>query len=278
MEISYTCSLGTLCHAAQILKRNKLKLCSYPFDWIFSSCDNIIHCIEDDFTIFLNKSYYIQVLDKESGKDSDKKCGHSYYNKYMFNHHNPLKYENDYNYFVRCVGRFKKLLQYPELKLFCFMNRNLDNITSHNYNALIDFNNKFSKYTSNYILLVIFNIKNKQQNFHNFTYVDNIHFLELHTLSESNGLEFKNNNDNLFLDNIIKSTYKFNFLPIPPSVVNNDVLHLSYKKHRKNKKKLLSYLDISNKQSLSKYQDNNSLHVDFFQYKKLQKLNFITPT
>jgi len=274
MEISYTCSLGNECHTAQILKRNKLKLCSYPFDWIFSSCHNIIHCIEDDFAIFLNKSYYIQILDK----DSDKKCGHSYYNKQLFNHHNPLKYENDYNYFIRCVDRFKNLLRSPELKLFCFLNRNLDNITSHNYNDLIDFNNKFSKYTSNYILLVILNVKNKQQNYYNFKYVDNIHFLELHTISESNGLDFINISDNVFLDNIIKSTYKFNFLPISPSVVHNDTMHLSFKKHRKNKKKLLSYLDISNKQSLSNFQVDNSLKIDFFQYKKIQKLNFILPT
>ena len=41
-EINYTCSLGGLCHSSQILKRNNLKLCSYPFDWIYSNCDNII--------------------------------------------------------------------------------------------------------------------------------------------------------------------------------------------------------------------------------------------
>ena len=35
MEINYVCLLGTLCHSASILKRNNLKLCSYPFDWIF---------------------------------------------------------------------------------------------------------------------------------------------------------------------------------------------------------------------------------------------------
>ena len=112
----------------------------------------------------------------------------------------------------------------------------MDNITPANNNAAIDFNKKFSKYTSNYILLVILNVKNKQQNYYNFKYVDNIHFLELHTISESNGLDFINNSDNLFLDNIIKSTYKFNFLPISPSVVHNDTMHLSFKKHRKNKK------------------------------------------
>jgi len=35
LKINYTCSLGSLCHSSQILKQNKLKLCSYPFDWIF---------------------------------------------------------------------------------------------------------------------------------------------------------------------------------------------------------------------------------------------------
>ena len=41
---NYACSLGNLCHSANILKRNKLKLCSYPFDWIFTNSKNVIHC------------------------------------------------------------------------------------------------------------------------------------------------------------------------------------------------------------------------------------------
>jgi hypothetical protein len=199
LEINYTCSLGGLCHSSIILKRNNLKLCSYPFDWIFSNCDNIIHCIEDNFNIFLDKSYYINI--------SQSKCGHSKYNNEMFNHHNPLINIDHYNYYVRCIDRFKNLLQKQEHKLFImiFVNNN-DNIT----NNIIEFNNKFSKYTFNYTLLVIFHIPNKQQNHHIFTYNDNIHFLELHTLSRSNGGEFGNNNDNTYLDNIIKSKYKIN--------------------------------------------------------------------
>ena len=59
MEIKHTCSLGNICHSSQFLKDNKLKKCSYPFDWVFSTCDSIIHCIEDDFNIFLDKSYYV---------------------------------------------------------------------------------------------------------------------------------------------------------------------------------------------------------------------------
>ena len=151
MEIKYVCSLGSLCHSSQILKNNGLKICSYPFDWIFSSCDTILHCIEDNFKIFLNKSYYVRL--------SKKHCGHSYYNKQMFYHHNPLDNKNDYNYYVRCVDRFKQLVQYEEHKLFIMIFVNLDNIEENHKNDIINFNNKFSKYTKNYTLLVIYHIK-----------------------------------------------------------------------------------------------------------------------
>ena len=205
LEINYVCSLGSLCQSSQILKRNKYKLCSYPFDWIFSNCDNIIHCIEDNFNIFLDKSYYINI--------SQTQCGHSKYcgNVYsMFNHHNPLINIDHYNYYVRCVDRFKNLLQKQEHKLFIMIIVNMNDIDENIKNNIIDFNTKFSKKTYNYTLLVIFHIPNKEQNHHIFTYNDNIHFLELHTLSVSGGIEF-NNNDNIYLDNIIKS--KYNFIP-----------------------------------------------------------------
>ena len=202
LEINYTCSLGHLCHSSQILKRNNLKLYSCPFDWIFSNCDNIIHCIEDNFNIFLNKSYYINI--------SKNKCGHSKYNNQMFNHHNPLNNINDYNYYVRCVNRFKNLLQKQEHKFFIMILVNMNNIDENNNKKIIEFNNKFSKYTNNYTLLVIFHIPNKKQNHHKFTYNDNINFLELHTLSVSRGECFANNYDNIYLDNILKSKYNFN--------------------------------------------------------------------
>ncbi len=47
---------------------------------------------------------------------------------------------------------------------------------------------------------------------HKFTYSANIHFLEIHTISVSDGVKFKNDDDNIFLDDIIKSEYKFNLL------------------------------------------------------------------
>jgi hypothetical protein len=206
-EINYTCSLGGLCQNSQILKRNNIKFYSYPFDWIFSNCDIIMHCIEDNFNIFLDKSYYNTI--------DINKCKHSYYDKdeigmNIFNHFNPLDNPDHYNYYVRCVDRFKNLLKNQEHKLFTMLFTNIDNIKDNIINTVIEFNNKFLKYTSNYTLLVILHIPNKQQNHHIFTYNNNIHFLELHTLSLSDGMEFTNNNDNIYLDNIIKSKYNFN--------------------------------------------------------------------
>jgi hypothetical protein len=212
LEINYTCSLGSLCHGSQIFKRNKYKLCSHPFDWIFSNCDNIIHCIEDNFNVFLDKSYYINI--------SQSKCGHSKYHNEMFNHHNPLTNASDYDYYVRCVDRFKNLLQKQEHKLFIMIIVNMDDVDENTKNKMIEFNNKFSTHALNYTLLIIFHIPaptptpNKPPNNHAFTYSDNIHFLELHTSSRSNGVEFINRDDNVYLDNIINSKYTFNLTPL----------------------------------------------------------------
>ena len=212
-KINYTCSLGKICHSSEILKKNMHKTCSYPFDWIFSNSKMIIDCLEDNFNIFLDKSYYINI--------SNKRCGHAYYNReivnhyfrlnqVLFNHHNPLNNENDYNYYTRCVNRFRELLNCEESKLFIIININQDDVNEDQKNHIIEFNNKFSKYTKNYKLLFIYHIKNKPNNYHEFTHVDNIDFLVLHTLSHSNGVNFTKNNDNIYLNNIILKTYNFN--------------------------------------------------------------------
>ena len=53
MSINYVCSLGSLCQSASIIKENNLRLCSYPFDWVFSNNNIVLECIEEDFTPFL---------------------------------------------------------------------------------------------------------------------------------------------------------------------------------------------------------------------------------
>ena len=201
VEINYICSLGPLCHTANVLKRNKLKLCSYPFDWIFSNTDIITHCLDDNFNIFLDKSYY-----KELG---EWQCAHTQYHPCMFNHLNPLNHEPGYAYLKRCVNRFKDLLKKPEHKLFIMTFLNMGESDENFKNSIIDFKQKFDKHVSNYTLLVIYHRPYMPQH-HGFTFHENIHFLEVWTTSHSGGVFFMNDEDNVYLDTIMQSAYKFN--------------------------------------------------------------------
>ena len=203
--INFVCSLGPRCHTAGFLKRNNLKKTSYPFDWIFSNPEMILHCLETDFSIFLEKSYYMI-------EDVNSKCQqHSFYkendNEILFNHHNPLK-DVDYQYFTRCKIRFRQMLLRPEVKLFTLMYLNYPVINIEFKQRIIGFKEKFDKYTNNYGILCIIQYTSNKQNYR-FTVHDNLHFLEIYTLSNSNGVKFDNESDNVFLDNIIKDTYHF---------------------------------------------------------------------
>lgn len=211
MFIRYVTSLGPRCHTASFLKRNQLKQESYPFDWIFSNTDMIIHCLEDNFNTFLDKSYYT-ITDPES-----KKQQHSVYSEspdeILFNHHNPLKAE-DNMYFNRCITRFKNVLAQPELKMFVLFFLNFTKIDHLFKQKIMDFNKQFGRHTQNYgILCIVQYTSNK--NSYIFTVNDNVHFLEIYTTSNSNGVEFENPDDNLFLDNVIMDTYKFSLIDTP---------------------------------------------------------------
>jgi Putative papain-like cysteine peptidase (DUF1796) len=151
---NYVCSLGTLCQTGMLLKSLNLKLASYPFDWIFSNPNMIIDCIENKFEKFLDKSHYLSIDAIKNGR-----CTHLIYGKNMFNHHNPLINEDEYQYFIRCVKRFNELIEKKEKKLFIIIHVNQETTNIEEIKQLmIDFNNKFILYTSNYDILVIYHI------------------------------------------------------------------------------------------------------------------------
>jgi hypothetical protein len=199
MKFTQVCSLGSLCHTSFFFKINGFKRESSPFDWVFSHYTSIIHCIEDDFQLFLDKSYYIHV--------EQNKCKHSYYNDIVFYHHNPLINEKHYDYYIRCVRRFQNLLLSDEDKLFMLMNVNLNNIPEETKTDIIEFERRFSNYTKNYRLVVIFHIPNKPQNQFIITQHGNIDFIELHTLSSSNGTSFDTQDDNDYFYHMMKKHY-----------------------------------------------------------------------
>ena len=110
-EFKYVISFGTFCITSMILKKLKFKQFSCPFDWVFSSTKMIADCLEDNFTKFLDKKYYIPNKKKRG-------CGHTIYGGSCFNHYNPLLNPDHYDYYVRCVDRFRKTLTSTDYKLF----------------------------------------------------------------------------------------------------------------------------------------------------------------
>jgi hypothetical protein len=97
-------SLGENCSTAWYLKQSGLKKASYPFDWIFSSPEIILDCINDSFTKFMDRSFI-------KPNKNNLSAGHLYYHTNLFNHRNPLKSDEDYNYYQRCCDRFLNLIQ-----------------------------------------------------------------------------------------------------------------------------------------------------------------------
>ena len=201
-KIKYVCSLGFNCHTAHFMKAHNIKAASYPFDWIMSNLKVVKNSLEDNFAEFLNKKSYVR-LNLPTG------CGHINYCEHMFFHHNPLENENDYLYFNRCVERFRTLLKNPELKLFIIMSNSLSDEIRTNF---IDFDNFLKNYTENYKILVIINYPDKKMNTHKVTNINNLIFLEIDTLTSSNGITYQNNIDNIYLYDRIKTVLDADYI------------------------------------------------------------------
>lgn len=253
-NINHVCSIGPLCRSSKLIKTSKLKLESYPFDWIFSNLDMIQHCIKDNFKIFLDKQYYTRNINDKNKKT---KQVHIYYypNKTtMFNHRNPL-INDHYDYYIRCVNRFKMLLGNKNNKLFIYFG-------SIDENKIIEFNNNLKKYTCNYRILVI-NSKVSNKHNYNFKTIDNIDYLFIETLSTAGGISYGNPKDNEYLKMIIHSKYKFQLqYLIPPDRKSNIpiIKNKSNISSIKDKSNMLKILLISNKSKNSTLQ-NKSINL-----------------
>ncbi len=220
MAIQHFISLGTLCHPARMLQRIHVKNVSYPFDWMFTDENVVIDILNDDFNKFMDKSYYGDV----KNKFSERTCGHSLYHEDFFFHKNPRN-EDDYLYYQRCINRFKGMLRDPGEKLFIMMYSpgstkhptdvyKLYNEEYHTETILNNLrlrgenlNNTLMKFTNNYKLLIVMNFGNNEKQSFQMVHHGNIHYLTLNTLSESTGVTFKDNADNLYFSGIMCEHY-----------------------------------------------------------------------
>src|SRR5579883_307554 len=96
-------SLGQCCHTSKALQRLGLKKYSCPFDWIVSNAWVALDCIDTNFSIFLDKSQYIDCnVPLADPRWIETRAGHKKYGDTMFFHRDP-RIENNYQYYSRCV-------------------------------------------------------------------------------------------------------------------------------------------------------------------------------
>jgi hypothetical protein len=212
----YVCSLGTLCHPTRMMQRIHVKDVSYPFDWLFTDENIVIDILEDNFAKFMDKTYYTDV----KHKFSERTCGHTHYHEDFFFHKNPRN-EDDYNYYQRCINRFKLMMVDSQQKLFIMMytpqstkhpsdvyqmfedNMNKEDIIANLKERGIKLNNTLMKYTNNFNLLVVMNFGGNDFQSYDMEHHDNIRFLTLNTLSFSTGVTFNDKNDNVYFSGIM---------------------------------------------------------------------------
>jgi hypothetical protein len=218
LEINYTVSLGSFCHASMALKRNNLKFFSSPFDWIFCNTKIIKHCLEDDFKQFLLLDNLQEIPIEQRSEPNVNLCTNKYYEKEfgikaLFNHRNPLIQE-DYNYYLRCTSRFKKVLHAREGKLF-FITERIKN-KEKNIEDLLELDTYLKGITNNYYLLIV--------RFHEYSEVDIVPtsivirkktdtmlIVDMYPTSPSLGSVFKNDIDNAMLDLLLRS-FNYNLI------------------------------------------------------------------
>lgn len=114
--------LGSRCTIAQTLQDLGLRSGSYPFDWIFSTPEIVVHCLEDDFELFLRKDQYEPIAVEHRAVKQFNLCDHATFRDAfgqgaMFNHRNPTE-ADDHAYLVRCVDRFRAMLASSDPTLF----------------------------------------------------------------------------------------------------------------------------------------------------------------
>ena len=107
--MNWVVSLGPSCFASYTCKRQGLKRFSGPFDWVASSPSVLIDILETNFEHFLDRDQY---TDHANGDAS--RAGHARYGDWFFCHFNP-RIKKEYDYYVRCVERFREILKYEKV-------------------------------------------------------------------------------------------------------------------------------------------------------------------
>ena len=199
------CSLGMLCHTANILKKHNRKHCSFPFDWIFTTPKMVTSCLRDDFDCFLDKSQYVDPP-YVCPYGTEEKCGHKTYHEELFNHRDPRKQHN-YDYYVRCVNRFRDMLASHRPKKFYIMTK--DNYEDDAHidtfkSDVIELTEELAKHTTAFQVNAIYHKTNQGNYFYeSWNLIPNLNLSVVNTLTPTLGVNFINPQDDKEFETIM---------------------------------------------------------------------------
>lgn len=222
IDKNHVCPFGFMCTSALLTARMQLRKQSFPFDWVFCDFDVVKDCLENDFSVFLDKTQYTDPV----FKFTDRQCGHAKYHEDFFFHKHP-RTDEDYQYYQRTVERFREFLKSDKSKLFITMITPFG--TNHTKSILesfsqpdnseavkeikkkcFEFSELLKQYTTNFNSLFIVNTSiNNPTTSMEFEAKDNFQFLEAKTIQGSNGKEFLDGDFNKQLEDFISNVYEF---------------------------------------------------------------------
>ena len=187
-------SVGHRCTSASLIKEMRHKFETYPFDWVVSKLDVLVHCIETDFVEYLRIENYVEKQSETFNLCDDVKthvCNENIvYNKYYENDyisdspenkigtygmklamsHHDIRQEKDHQYFERCVERFKKILALPQQKFYLYVDPIMgmaEYELNVGYGGLLTYFNAFSDYlktrTNNAVGIFFVVVKNEER-------------------------------------------------------------------------------------------------------------------
>ena len=148
MPYRHVVSIGCSCQTAWQIENAGLRRYSGPFDWVFSSPLLVQHCLDDDFSTFLDRPNYVQGSSRTQWSPRIYVEGLS--QAVMFNHHD-MGIDEDYERIVRTVERFRRLLVLPDRKLFV-MTVPYGLLDQASRLALVE---TFSRHTTNFRILLL---------------------------------------------------------------------------------------------------------------------------
>eukprot|EP00435_Cladocopium_sp_Y103_P068782 s1023_g32.t1 len=217
-------SLGTRCFVARSLQLMHWRTYAGPFDWIYSSAKMVRHCIEDDFRSFLDASELVKAGHAWAHRGYAQMLGR----QVVFPHHCPL--DRDREHFQRAVRRCQQVLLSEERKLFVFMHlvtsrkelANVRDVESSHGSNLREVQELFKTLQSkvvNFHLLVVYVIQGAskwsrgasescRQPVHitsSESSMQKLNIFEVHCQGSCTGLKFKEPNDQMLLQTLLRS-------------------------------------------------------------------------